>query len=199
MKRSLVVVLFAMIIVTLPVLPGYLLASDDEGRYEQIGDRMILTDMNDAEGWLLSGKEGVETSTEVGDGAVTFRFFFASGEWYGAYRDFLVDLDKYPIIEIKLNELTAKEGGGWINLYLRFRGEDDVQHEIQMPSQTGVGSAIKQVEPEGVFRVNLAERFNLTGLQVVRVYISMYASGESWFTLDHVHALDSSHSDNLPV
>lgn len=172
-KRSLVVTLSVIIVVSLMVLSGCLLKTKDKPPSEPAPDRIILTDMDNAEGWVLDGKQGVETSTEVGDGVVTFRFFFGTGEWYGAYRDFLLDLDQYPIIEIKLNELTAKEGGGWINLYLRFRGEDDVQHEIQMPSQTGVGSAIKQVEPEGVFRVNLAERFNLTGLQVVRVYINV--------------------------
>lgn len=157
------------------------------------GGRIVLTDMDDLDGWVLSGKQGITLEMNQIDGAGVLNFVFpGGGAWGGATKELTVDLDKYPIIEIKFREIDA---GGWMTLYIGFSGVSE-KNRLEV-STSGKDHPFAQVEPEGVFRINVKEKFGLSGVQKLPIYIAMFGAGERKMIIEHIHALDATYEANF--
>jgi hypothetical protein len=160
---------------------------------QENGGRIVLTDMGDLDGWVISGKEGVPMEMVQGDGVGILSFTFpGGGAWGGATKEFTVDLDKYPIIEVKFREIDA---GDWMTLYIGFSGVSE-KNRLEI-STSGKSHPFVQVEPDGVFRINVKERFGFSGVRKLPIYIAMYGARERKMVIEHIHALDTTYEANL--
>jgi hypothetical protein len=193
MKRKLYLMLI--VLLGLSMLSGcFFKGEDKEPDPEEPLHAIALTDMNDSEGWIWTGSAHPR-SMEITDGTLLVTQQFPGGGGNGGIRKtFTVDLDEYPIIEFAFESITPGPNN-WMSLYLGFAGASE-QMRLQK-STSGDVQPFDQVDPAGTFRINVTEKFGLTGVQDLDLYIAVFGAGECKMQIDKIRALDNTYAANL--